>query len=233
MNRISIGIVFLGVSVLLGLTFVPSVVHASTLSESYSVTTLTESTDWTQTLSIPQFNPSLGTLTSVEVESSGSLSTALLVGNISGSFGLPANSSNGTADTQSTFTITPSGSVNLVLSPLSVMAEGSFGPLVSGGTQNLSSVPMGTASNSNTYTAQAALNYFTGSGSLSWTASTSTETGITYSGGVTYAYATDPNATLNETVIYTYNTVPEPSALAILGTGLLGVVVYRWRKRRA
>ncbi len=206
-------------------------------------------TDWSSGsgtvgyLTFPKFDPSQGTLDSVTLNLTGTLQgTALTVENVSGLlFGNPVPSI-GTAYVGSTFTVSDPASPSLLSPELNVQAGSAFGPLsgVVTGQQYISQLGAvtQTAADSSTYTSAGVLSEFSGAGTISLSASTSTSIGCQYSpsGGVTVAFAsqgsTPPEAGLTGTVIYTYTAVPEPSALALLGVGFLGLAGYAWRSRR-
>lgn len=198
-------------------------------------------TDWssnTASVSVPQFDPSLGTLTSVVVTFTGSESSTLTVGNISGQIGSPNNSS-GTASTNTTFDIS-SGSMGLTMPTLTVSTGYPFAnlPYVSGSNTITGATGSGSASTTPYDVPTAQIGDFVGTGNVSFPASTSTVTGIMYSpqDAVTYALATgDPSASLTATVTYNYTPVgvPEPSSLAMVCAGFAGLIGFIWRKRTA
>src|SRR6185369_14128553 len=94
---------FLGLASV-GMLLAVGSVNAST-SGPFTTTTPIPSTltDWSSSLSFPQFNPALGTLTSVKLDLSGSLSTIITVNNDS-----PSPSS-GTVKTEVQFTVQDGG----------------------------------------------------------------------------------------------------------------------------
>ena len=154
---------------------VPSFLHASTMTfETYSATTsipLTP-TDWASGagtpavnhLTFPQFNPSLGTLDSVVLTYSGSLTTTITLTNISGFLGSPATSS-GTASTQSV--ISAQDSASDLINPLSQLVMSSPPqsytlPGTPNGSTQVFPEPETTWSGSVTYMVPAVLTDFTG-----------------------------------------------------------------------
>lgn len=216
---------------------VPSCLYASTLTyETGPVTIPSTTTDWTQNLQFQQFNPLDGTLDSVVLTLGGSLTTTITLTNISGFLGSPADSS-GAVATQSVISVQDSASD--LTNPMSQLAITSPPqPYALPGSPNGSTQvfpePETPLSDSFTYLAPAVLTDFTGSGQIQLAASTST--GIVYpnpnTGGATYSSQVS-SAALTGTIIYTYTpSVPEPSALALVGVGFAGLMGFVWRKGR-
>ena len=87
-----------------------------------------------------------------------------------------------------------------------------------------------TGNNPWSYNFPAVLSEFTGLGSLALSASTHTNTLLDYSGGFTTASQGTYGSATGQ-VMYIYTAVPEPSALALLGAGALGLFGYAWRRR--
>jgi len=189
-------------------------------------------TDWTHTLAFPKFNPALGTLTQIELNITGGLSTTITVTNNA------ASSSNGTAKTELALLVQdpsnllfgntipyvtppfPTTPLLDILSPAYAynLAPGGF--ITSGTLTN-------TLSADNFYTASNILTAFTGSGNILLSAETLTGTVLANNGGNTIAgQVTTASAT--GTITYTYTPIPEPSALALMGIGGLAF----WRRRK-
>jgi hypothetical protein len=176
-------------------------------------------TDWASSIQFPQFNPSLGTLLSVEINVSSNLSTTLTVSNTS-----PDSSSSGTATTELQMTVQDAGNN---LAPFFTVYSPSF-PYSLGPGGSISSGLL-TASNGsdNTYTSAPVLAEFTGLGDASLNASTFTQTLLANTGGNTNSsQVTD--ASLNGTVTYVYS-VPEPASLGLI---LAGLPLLAARRRR-
>jgi hypothetical protein len=206
----------------------PSLVRAGTIVTPPSTVLLTP-TDWPtgETLSFPQFDPSLGTLTSVTLDLSGSLNTTITATNVDGS-----NTSSGTANAQVQFSVQDLGS-NLTVPQLTLTSPGFTYSLLPG--QSISSGPLTqSGTSSNTYTNPAVLDEFTGLpgnlGTNSLSASTYTLALIAVHGGNTYPSQVTA-ASLTGTVTYTYTAVPEPSAFALLGAGVAALSAFAWRRR--
>ena len=176
-------------------------------------------TDWTGTLLFPQFNPGLGTLTSVQLDFNASLRTTLTVQNNAGS------GSSGTAKTELQVTVQDAGN-NLIapeidlLSPIFAYSlgagQGATSPLL---TKSGSSSDLYDSAYGALWSAISA--EFTGVGNISLNGSTFTQTLLANTGGNTAASQVS-DASLTGTVTYTYDAVaaPEPSTLALLALGL-------------
>jgi len=199
----------------------PGILFA-TISGPFTTTTpiILTSTDWISSLSFPQFDSTLGTLNSVTIDLSGSLSTVLTVTNNS-----PNGSSSGAAMTMLQMTVQDSGS-NLnaptidMSSPLYSYSLGAGGSVTSG-TLTMNGI------SSDTYTLAAVIAEFTGPGTILLDASTFTQTGLFNTGGNTFASQLT-SAALTGTVTYDYRVVPEPATMSLMSIGGLALL----RKRR-
>jgi len=178
---------------------------------------------WSTTYDANQFNPSLGTLTSVEIEVSSNIVASVEVYNLSGS---PQSFTNATAS----IPITLTGPASLSsLSAIGVTAgqAGSADP----GLNTFPGVPT-TASTSTTLTSSGALAPYIGTGVSTLVFDFNAGDG-TYSGaavsGVFFGGSATANATVD--VIYTYTAaIPEPSSVILAGIGIVGVAVFGRRR---
>ena len=175
-------------------------------------------TDWANTLSFQQFNPALGTLNSVTIDLSASLSTVITITNASGS------SSSGFGLTQVELTVDDAG--NNLNNPVITLTSPIFSySLGAGGTATSGTITQ-SGTSSDTYLNPLVIAEFTGTGFFALDASTFTQTLLSNTGGNTYAsQVTD--AELGGSVTYDY-TVPEPATIAMLSLGFVGML----RRRR-
>lgn len=169
-------------------------------------------TDWTSTLSFPQFNPGLGVLNSVQLDFTSTLRTTLTVENNA------ASSSSGTAKTEIQVTVQDAGN-NLIAPEIDLLSP-VFGYSLAPGASLTSPLLTQTGSSSDLYTLAAILAEFTGAGNITLNASTFSQTLLANTGGNTAASQVS-DASLTGTVTYTYSVVPEPSTVALLSLAAL------------
>jgi len=179
-------------------------------------------TDWSSTLSFPQFNPSLGTLNRVTLDLSGGFTTVLTVQNSS-----PTGSS-GSAWTEIQFRVQDGG--NNLTAPEMDLFSNAFGYSLGAGGSVTSGTLSKNGSSSDTYTAGVVLAEFTGLGSIVLPASTFTQTLLANTGGNTGASQVT-RAQLTGSVTYDYTpSVPDGGAtMILLGMALAGTALLRRR----
>ena len=197
-------------------------VHAATLGPITTTTPITTTlTDWSSSLSFPQFNPALGTLLSVQLDFSSTLTTTLTITNNSGS------ASSGTAKTELQVTI-QDGGPNLIAPELDLLSP-IYSYSLAAGQGTTSGLLSNNGSSGHLYTLAAVLTEFTGVGNISLNASTFTQTLLANTGGNTAANQVS-DGDLTGTVTYNYTAVPEPSTYALAIAGLMGLLALRGRR---
>lgn len=194
----------------------------------FTSTISTQLTDWSGNLSFPKFNASLGTLTSVDLNFSSSLTTTLTVTNSGNS------SSNGKTQTEVQVSITDASGI---LNPggnntpqLDFQSLPKFSYALGAGNSTTSGLLTGNSTvDTGGLTATGILTEFTGAGNISLPAVTYTQTDLSNTGGNTNStQVTD--AGLTGTVTYTYTAVPEPTSVTLLVLG--GTLALLHRRRR-
>jgi hypothetical protein len=175
-------------------------------------------TDWNGSLAFQKFNPALGTLLSMDLKLTGSISTVLTIKNTS------LLGSIGTAKTQETFQVQDPG-LNLT-TDVPDISTSAFAFSLAGGQTVTTGTLTKTTNSTESYTAPAVLAEFTGAGNMILNAGTQTIAWIGYSGGNTEASQVT-HASLTGQVTYFYEPVPEPATLSLL---VLGGLAYLRRK---
>jgi hypothetical protein len=203
----------------------------------YTDSIAVQSTDWSHTVSLTKFDPSLGTLTGIEVTLMGTVLGNIKVSNLSGS-----SSNTITADLASTIILSRPDSSLLVTVLPDVQTVDTFDANLSG--SRVFSAPYGrthtgvSATSTNTLdlippsVSDAAL--FTGLGSIVLNvdaigASSSSDT----AGNYDKSLRTSAAATVEVRYEYTLRSVPEPSSLILIGLGGLGLLVRRRQMKKA
>lgn len=173
-------------------------------------------TDWSSPLSFPKFDSSLGTLTAVQLDLQGAMSTELTVTNNS------PEASSGYAKTHLQLSVQDAEN-NLVTPQIDLVSDAYNYDLAAG--QSLTSGSLTkSGSSSDTYTSPAILAEFNGPGTIVLNASTFTETFLANTGGNTEAGQVTTGE-LTGTVTYIYT--PEPASLSMLAVGALGLFSRR------
>ncbi|MGA2500769.1 MAG: choice-of-anchor E domain-containing protein, partial [Tepidisphaeraceae bacterium] len=135
-------------------------------------------TDWNMTLSLPKFNPAWGTLKAIEIDLSGGITTTITVTNDAKS------PSKGSFQTECQILVQDPG--NNFGDPQIDLAS-SFNYLLRSGGSISSGALRTTGSSSDTYTLDAILAEFTGTGTILLNASTQSDTLLANRGGNTIA----------------------------------------------
>jgi hypothetical protein len=187
-------------------------------------------TEWNELLVFPQFDASLGQLTSVQLDFSTTLTTTLTLMNNS-----PNNSYQSTAFTELQITIQDSGN-NLTTAgnPQLDVISANYSQFLAPGGSATSGPLSNNGSASQTFTQSSILSEFTGPGNIDLTGATFTQAYVSDTSGTTAAsQVTD--ASLTGDVIYTFEptVTPEPSTLSLMAVGFaaLGFRALQIRRR--
>jgi len=187
---------------------------ANALTESFTVSAADDFTDFTKTLSLSQFNTSLGTLTSVsltygeDVLDSGSLST----GNKSLTYSFTGTSTlaNSTLGISQTASVTETGTLG------------------AGGSTSISDSKSNTGG-----PVTGPLAPFEGAGTINFTLTGTGTSDLSGGGNVSDSVATEAGGFVK--VTYNYNPIPEASTLLGLGSmlGIGGLQLRRMMRKKA
>lgn len=196
-------------------------------SISYETAIALQSAPWGPTaLNLPQFNPTMGTLTGVEIQLTSTSNATLTIKNnntttqrYSGSASIPVTVSYPVYPAPGVLSLTSTATTNTV-----------SGVIAAGATVTRTGLT-GTNGPVNAFVSSNAFSYYIGTGnigSLTATAGTATASGS----GSNIVYGASGSASGNVKIIYTFDTVsiPEPTALMLIGSGLMGLAFVARRR---
>jgi hypothetical protein len=185
-------------------------------------------TDLSGTLVLPQFDPTLGILTAVQLDLSTTFITSLSVQNNS------ASSSSGTAKTQVQFTVQDLGN-HFTVPAMDLLSPG-FSYRLAPGQSVESGELTRNSSVSQVLTLASVLAEFTGTGDIGLSASTATLAFRANTGGNTFStQVTEASLTCDVIYTYTATVIPEPATLGFafgLPALVLGALPLLRRQRQ-
>lgn len=217
---------FILVMALAGMICFPALAGATLISYNASPTVPSTVTDWTflPALGFQQFDPSLGTLNSVQLELFSSLDTQITVTNNGTQTATGKARMEVAVTAQTALATIPVGDLPQIFVVIPPFPYFSFNLLP---TQSITSpFYTGSGASDNTYTLAALLAEFTGLGTVNVDADTLSETTVTFTGG-SADVSQITHADLTGRVTYDYTPVPVPSTLLLLGSGLMGLGLLR------
>jgi len=214
---------------LVGLVLFTTCTSAHAAMVMYSDSVPVQTTNWSDTMMLPLFDPSLGTLTSVKLTLDGSVSGTAKYESLDASPALID------LNLQATITLQKPDLSNLVqIIPLANVSENASafdGTVDFDGASGTTFAGLnGSASDMTTLTLPADLALFTGVGNINLPVSGTGSSNGSGAGNLITQFATSAGATAK--VVYTFEPVPEPTSFALAGLGMAGLLLAGWRKRR-
>jgi len=193
------------------------------VSGPYSQTIASEKTDWAKVISLPQFDSSLGTLTSIVFELDATVTANVAIENLASKdaavdilFGSFVDVKKSGTSLLST---TPTKSATYTMAAYDNTFDW-------GGTSGAKYLGL-TATETKTITLNSGFGDYIGAGTFDLDVLASAFSKTTGTGNVASWYETEAGA--KATV--TYNYVPEPASLAVMATGLLGAFGFGLRRK--
>jgi hypothetical protein len=172
-------------------------------------------TNFSHDLLFPKFDPSLGTLTSVQVELTGQIRSDITISS--------STSANGNVRMEVLYITSLGGDPFLELLGPRQFFTTPPSPV------SFTGVVTGPQTQARSYSDAPTLVSFTGSGNYTLSVNTLTQTLIAFSSGNAIASQTT-TASLNGNVRYTFTPVPEPGSIALTLIGLLGLAAIPSRR---
>ncbi len=196
--------------------------HANTQTFSFNV--LEQTLPFTESFTLPGFDPALGTLTEVEVIADASVTATVDVLNVTGTDQEITNAI-------AAIPIEVTGPAGLVIDQ--TLTSGPFSGTALANSTTMLGTGTITGSESATFTDPTALLAFTTNGDLDFTFSADSGlfSGTGTPGSVFFGGSGESGGTV--TVVYTFIPIPEPSSLVLVGLGGVALLAGRKVLRRA